>query len=196
MRVPEFFGEAEARLREFTFEDIETVYADLVPHKTKVGNWMTMKTDKVGCDMRQYFEEERIARQALRNGDRMVQSKWLGKSVAADYLFKVVQEQIDKVQSVYCLTIRTVDDVQQLKMHHGDFFPKDMQWVPGLSYDILRSMYGHYHHIQVRPQRIVFNSDGSVKSKDPYEFLIKVFQVPAHPVYLELINQRVIQWSK
>jgi hypothetical protein len=197
MRTPEFFSDAEARLRSVTFEDIEIVYGDLVLHKHQYGasKWLTVKTDKPGCDMRAYFEDEMNAKQAIRSSAKYVHSKWLGKSVEASFLLEKIRAQIDHVISVYTLSIWTVADVQGLQRLHHELLPKDTTWCPGMSYDLLRTMYGNYAHIQVRPGRIVLNADGSVESKDPYEFLIKVFETPAHPSYLELINQRVFDWS-
>jgi|JI8StandDraft_1071087.scaffolds.fasta_scaffold15419_6 phage pi2 protein 07 len=201
MSAPEFFAKAEDTLnrvnRKGVFEDIETVYDDLVPYKSVLGGWLTLKTDKPGVDMRSYFEDERQAQQAIRSGSgRPVFSTWLKTEMLPTDLLLAVRKEIEDRNSIFTLSIWTMPDVEALRRSQKDLLKSDVIWSPGMSYDLLRVQNGNYCHVQVRPRRIVLHPDGTLKFKDPYEFLIKVFETPAHPTYLELINQRVRAWSK
>lgn len=201
MSAPEFFTKAEDALnrvnRKGVFEDIESVYADLVPYKTILGGWLTLKTDKPGVDMRAYFEDERQAQQAVRAGSsRPVFSTWLKTEMLPADLLLAVRKEIEDRSTMFTLSIWTMPDVEALRRAHRELLKSDVIWSPGMSYDLLRVQNGRYCHIQVRPCRIVLNPDGTLKFKDPYEFLVKVMETPAHPTYLELINERVRIWSK
>lgn len=197
MRTPEYFSKTEDMLHDGQFANIEQVYGDLVPQKYRFGDWLTIKTDTVDDTICIYFEEDCNAQKALRSGKTYVYSKLLDKEVDARQHIEHINGLRGKAKlPIYRLSIRTVESVELLRNFHKDFFPATKIWCPGMSYDILRTLYGNYCHIQVRPGRLVKNTHGELLSKDPYEFLIKTFEVPAVPVYLELINERVYAWSK
>lgn len=149
-----------------TFPDIEQLYADLVPHTYKYNNGMIAKTDRPSVDMRPLW--------------RAVETATASDLAAA-------KQAVRDNEIVCILYISTYQSADHLKSAMTGTLEDNFLYQPGVSADRLRLVGGRYAHIQIRPGR---------PGRDPFAFVVKSFNVPANPAYLELINTRIAQGNE